>query len=67
MKTKSAYTIIIMFISALMIFYFSQFMLNKPYITFFGGLLVAILTGISFYILNKEFDNATDEVMEDKE
>lgn len=71
MRTKELiYVIITMFISALGIAYFLQFIQDRIYLTLFGGLTVAIITGIALSIISSKFssNNHNDVLdMEDAE
>lgn len=66
MRTKELiYVIITMFISALGIAYFLQFIQDRIYLTLFGGLTVAIITGIALSIISSKFSsNNHNDVLE---
>lgn len=68
MRSKELiYVVITMSISALCLVYFLQFMPDRIYITFFGGSIVTIITGIVLTIINSRFSSNNQNFVKDME
>lgn len=58
------YVVITMSISALGIAYFLQFIQDRIYLTLFGGLGVAIVTGVVLSIISSKFSSNNQNFLE---